>query len=147
MFVEQMLPRARERLATISGAAPVKDAAALMAKPHTDLVVVCGEDGGMVGVVTKTDIVGQITRCIGGGCTARVDAIMTQDAVFCRPDEPLQGIWSVMKARGLQRIPVLDGNRKPVGIVYARDALQCLLGEVENDEALLRDYVMDVGYQ
>jgi CBS domain-containing protein len=52
-----------------------------------------------------------------------------------------------MKARGLQRIPVVDGNRKPVGIIYARDALQCLLGDVENDEALLRDYVMDVGYQ
>ena len=66
MFAEQMLPRARERLATIGGAAPVKDAAELMSKPHTDIVVVCGEDGGMVGVVTKTDIVGQITRCIGG---------------------------------------------------------------------------------
>jgi hypothetical protein len=48
--------------------------------------------------------------------------------------------------RGLQRIPVLDGNRKPVGIIYARDALQCLLGEVEGEETLLRDYVMNVGY-
>jgi len=147
MFAEQMLPRARERLATVGGAAPVKDAAELMSKPHTDIVVVCGEDGGMLGVVTKTDIVGQITRCVGGGCIARVDTIMTRDVVSCRPDEPLQGIWSVMKARGLQRIPIVDGNRKPVGIIYARDALQCLLGEAENDGTLLRDYVMDVGYQ
>ncbi len=147
MLAERMLPRARERLVTISGSAPVRDAAALMAKPHTDLVVVCGQDGRMVGVLTKTDIVGQITRCVGNGCTARVDTIMTRDVVSCRPDEPLQGIWSVMKARGLQRIPIVDGNRKPVGIIYARDALQCLLGEAENDEALLRDYVMDVGYQ
>jgi CBS domain-containing protein len=147
MLAERMLPRARERLVTISGAAPVKDAAALMSRPHTDAVIVCSGDGGMVGVLTKTDIVGQITRCVGGGCTARVDAIMTRDVVSCRPDEPLQGIWSVMKARGLQRIPVLDGDRKPIGIIYARDALQCLLGEVENDEALLRDYVMNVGYQ
>ncbi|MBW4025187.1 MAG: CBS domain-containing protein [Proteobacteria bacterium] len=146
MFAEQMMPKARERLVTISGAAPVKDAAALMAKPHTEIVVVCGGDGGMVGVVTKTDIIGQITRCVGVGCTARVDEIMTQDVVSCRPDQPLLGIWSVMKARGLQRIPVLDGNRKPVGIIYARDALQCLLGKVESDEALLRDYVMGVGY-
>ena len=89
MFAEQMLPRARERLATISGAAPVRDAAELMSKPHTDIVVVCGEDGGMVGVVTKTDIVGQITRCIGSGCTARVDAIMTRDVVSCQPGELL----------------------------------------------------------
>jgi CBS domain-containing protein len=92
MLAKQMLPRARERLVTISGAAPVKDAAALMAKPHTDLVVVCGQDGGMVGVLTKTDIVGQITRRIGSGCIARVDTIMTQDVASCRPDEALQDV-------------------------------------------------------
>lgn len=147
MLVDRRLPRACERLATISESAPVKDAAALMARPHTDLVIVCGGDGRMVGVLTKTDIVGQITRCIGSGCTARVDAIMTQDVVSCQPGELLQNIWSTMKARGLQRIPVIGQGGKPVGIIYARDALQGMLGEVESDEALLRDYVMNVGYQ
>ncbi len=147
MLAEQMLPRARERLATIDGAAPVEEAAELMSKPHTDLVVVCSQDGSMVGVLTKTDIVGQIRQCIGSGCTARVDTIMTREVVSCRANESLRDIWSTMKGSGLQRIPVLDENRKPVGIVYARDALQCLLSGVENDEALLRDYVMDVGYQ
>jgi CBS domain-containing protein len=147
MFAEQMLPRARERLATIGGEAPVKDAAALMSKPHTDLVVVCDRDGTMVGVLTKTDIVGQITRCMGSGCTARVDTIMTREVVSCGANESLKDIWSTMKHRGLQRIPILDENRRPVGIIYARDALQYLLCGVENDEALLRDYVMDVGYQ
>ena len=147
MFAEQMLPRAREHLATISGKAPVKDAAELMSKPHTDLVVVCGQDGSMVGVLTKTDIVGQIRQCIGSGCTARVDTIITREVVSCRPNESLEDIWSIMKSRGLQRIPVLDENRKPVSIIYARDALQCLLSNVEQDEILLRDYVVDVGYQ
>ncbi len=147
MLAERMLPRARERLVTISGSASVKDAAALMAKPHTDLVVVCGQDGEMAGVLTKTDIVGQITQCIGSGCTARVDTIMTRDVASCQPGEPLQDIWSMMKARGLQRIPVVDQVGKPVGIIYARDALQALLGEVESEETLLRDYVMNIGYQ
>ena len=147
MFAKQMLPRARERLAMISGMASVKDAAALMSKPHTDLVVVCGQDGSMVGVLTKTDIVGQIRQCIGSGCTARVDTIMTREVVSCQPNESLEDIWSIMKSRGLQRIPILDENRKPIGIIYARDALQCLLSGMEHDEALLRDYVMDVGYQ
>ena len=147
MLAERILPRARERLMTISGSASVKDAAVLMARPHTDLVVVCGLDGRMVGVLTKTDIVGQITRCLGSGCTARVDTIMTRDVASCQPGKPLQDVWSMMKARGLQRIPVVDQVGKPVGIIYARDALQVLLGEVESDEALLRDYVMNVGYQ
>ena len=118
-----------------------------MSKPHTDIVVVRGEDGGMVGVVMKTDIVGQITRSTGSGCIAQVDTIMTREVVSCRPNHPLQDIRSVMKSRGLHRIQVLDENRKPVGVIYARGALQCLLGKVKSDEALLRDDVMDVGYQ
>ncbi len=65
MLVEQMLPRARERLATINAGAPVKEAADLMSKPHTDLVVVCDQDGGMVGVLTKTDIVGGTAARLG----------------------------------------------------------------------------------
>ncbi len=147
MLAEQMLPRARERLATIDAGAPVKEAADLMSKPHTDLVVVCGHDGGMVGVLTKTDIVRQIRQCTGGGCIARVDTIMTRGVVSCRPSEVLHDIWSVMKKHGLQRIPIIDQGGKPIGIIYARDALQHLLDESENDESLLRDYVMGVGYQ
>ena len=62
MLVEQMLPRARQRLAVIEAVAPVMESAALMYRPHTDLVVVC-DRGDMVGVLTKTDIVGQFGRC------------------------------------------------------------------------------------
>ena len=62
MIVENILPRAFERLAIIEAEAPVREAAALMSKPHTDLVVVC-EQENMVGVLTNTDIVGQIGRC------------------------------------------------------------------------------------
>lgn len=75
MIVKNILPRALERLAVIEAQAPVREAAALMSKPHTDLIVVC-DHGDIVGVLTKTDIVGQIGRCMGAGCTARVDSIM-----------------------------------------------------------------------
>ncbi len=147
MLADQLLSRARERLATISWTAPVKDAAALMVRPHTDLVVVCGQDGGMMAVLTKTDIAGQITRCGGSGCTANVDTIMTQDVASRQLDEPARNIWSMMKAPGLKRILIVDQGGKPIGIICARDALRSFLGEVENDEALLRDYVMNVGYR
>ncbi len=53
MIVKNISPRALERLAVT----PVREAAALMSKPHTDLIVVC-DHGDMVGVLTKTDIVG-----------------------------------------------------------------------------------------
>lgn len=147
MFAEQMLPRSCERLATIKAAAPVKAAADLMSMPHTDLLVVCGDNCGKVGVLPRTDVVGQIGQCVGSGCTSKVDTIMTREVASCRRNESLEDIWSMMKSRGLQRIPILDETAKPVGIIYARDVLQCLLSGAKSDEALLRDCVMGVGYQ
>lgn len=147
MFVEHMLSRARERRAMIGGGASVMEAADLMSKPHTDLVVVCGHGGAMIGVLTKTDIVRQMGQCGSVGCTATVNTIMTCDVVSCELNESLNDIWLMMKERGLQRIPVVDQRKKPIGIIYARDALQNLLGEVKDQEMLLRDYVMNVGYR
>ena len=51
-----------------------------------------------------------------------------------------------MKERGLKNVPITDQDSRPVGVLNARDALQALLEEVENEELLLRDYVMCVGY-
>jgi CBS domain-containing protein len=146
MIVENILPRAHERLAVIQSKAPVKEAAALMSEPHTDLVVVC-DHGAMVGVLTKTDIVGQIGRCMGAGCTARVDSIMTRNVTSCRAHEILLDVWSTMREQGLQRVPILDEARRPLGIIYAREALQALLSEAKNEEELLRDYVFGIGYR
>lgn len=41
---------------------------------------------------------------------------------------------------GYLRIPIVDQRYSPLGMLYARHALQALLGEVEYEEDLLRDY-------
>jgi len=146
MFVEQMLLRACERLAVVDAGASVKNAADLMAQPASDLVVVC-RDGAVVGVVTKTDIVVQISRNPGSDLGAPVDTIMRRDVATCRSSDPLSDVLRAMKERGFHRIPVVDDQHRPVGIVYARDALQCLLEEVEIDDELLRDFITGVGYR
>ena len=38
-------------------------------------------------------------------------------------------------------------NSIPLGVLNAGDALQVLLQDVQDEEAMLRDYVMGVGYR
>ena len=70
---------------------------------------------------------------------------MTRDVDYCRTDEALLDVWSLMRERGLQRVPILDEARRPLGIIYAREALQALLSESENEDELLRDYISGSG--
>ena len=76
-----------------------------------------------------------------------VASVMTRDVVWCRPGDRLQQAWDLMKEKGFLHIPVVDSEGRPLGVLYARDALQALLGEVEHEGDLLRDYVMGIGYR
>lgn len=147
MKVQSLIPGARDRLATMSDMAKLAEAAVCLGDGNTNLVVVCDNAGTICGVVSKTDIVSRIGHCRGSSCTEMVATVMTQKVVSCHPDDPLKDVWSLMKENELLHIPVVDQNRRPVGILYARDVLQALLGEVEHEETLLRDYVMGIGYR
>lgn len=57
MFIEAVLPAARDRLAMIRDDAPLVDAAALLSHAQINLVVVCDSAAALAGVVTKTDVV------------------------------------------------------------------------------------------
>ena len=83
MLVEGLMQVARERLVTIMGDAQLIDAAKLLIA-GADLVVVCGGDGVLQGVVTKTDVVKQDSICHGAVYMLRVATVMTRDVALCR---------------------------------------------------------------
>ena len=147
MFVERMLSVARERLVTIGDDNLLINAARLLDSRHINLVVACDSGGAMVGVVSKTDIVRQMGRCQGSGCTAAVATVMTRNVTYCRPGDLLHDVWTLMKERSLLHVPVVGEDSKPLGVVHARDALLALLEGSEYEEPLLRDYVMGIGYR
>ena len=145
--VERILPAARDRLVTVGQECRLTEAARLLSAPGRQMVIVCDGAGIMAGVVTRTDIVRQMRHCRGCACTAVCAAVMTTDVVSCRPEDRLQDIWSTMKDRGLQNVPIVDPEGRPVGLLSAADAVQALLSEVEYEEELLKGYVMCVGYR
>ncbi|MGO9005827.1 MAG: CBS domain-containing protein [Beijerinckiaceae bacterium] len=146
MLVERILLAARKRLITIRDDAPLIDAATLLRDFDTDLVVVCNSNELLAGIITKTDVVRQISHCRGTGCTTAASAVMTQTVILCRPGDLLHEVWSIMKERGLKNIPIVGQDSRPIGVLNARDALEALLEEVKYEEILLREYVMCMGY-
>ncbi len=146
MFVEGLLLKARARLVTIGDRAPLVEVAKLL-EAGTDLVMVCDSAGALVGVITKTDVVLQISRCHGASCTTAAALVMTRDVISCQSRELLHDVWTRMNGKGLKNVPVVDESSRPLGLLHARDILQVLLSESQGEEAMLRDYVMGVGYR
>lgn len=147
MFVDRLPPVTHERLVTINESAPLIEAAKLLRDAGTDILAVCTSSGVLAGVITKTDVVSQISDCRGQSCVTPASSVMTRDVVVCKPSDLLSDAWSIMRARKLKNIPIVDADSHPIGMLNARDALQLLLEEAQDEELLLRDYVMSVGYQ
>ncbi len=146
MLVENLLPTARSKLVTIDQNAAIVVAARLLAHKEANLIVVCDPKESLIGVISKTDIVREISACKGFGCTASVSTVMTRHVLTCQRNDTLKSVWSMMKEHGLKHIPVVDRNLKPIGLAIARDVLAHLMEDVEYEEQLLRDYVMCIGY-
>jgi signal-transduction protein with cAMP-binding, CBS, and nucleotidyltransferase domain len=146
MLVRTLLGEASRALVMLDEQALLVDAAARL-HAGTDLIVVCTAGGRMAGVVSKTDVVEQISHCQGASCTCAVATVMTREVLSCRPEDDLFGLWSAMKSRGVKNVPLLDAEERPLGIVTAHAALQVLLQASEREEELLRDYVMGFGYR
>jgi CBS domain-containing protein len=148
IFVEKIVPVARERLVTVRDDALLAEAGRFLDGRHVNLVVVCDKGGAMVGIITRTDVVRQISLFLGQGCgcTVPVAMAMTRDVTYCCPDDLLQDVWSIMKERKLLRIPIVGKDFRPLGVINARDALLVLLETSEHEGALLREYIMGIGY-
>jgi len=70
---------------------------------------------------------------------------MTQPIVACEPNDDVHGVWQIMTARNLQNMPVLDADRRPLGILDIRDAMKALLEEEEFEEHQLTNYIAGIG--
>ena len=147
MFIEALSTVTRDRLATIRHDALLIDAAKQLSRAKINLVVVCNDDETLAGVITKTDLVRQIGVCRGSACTAAASSVMTSDVTSCRRTSWLADVWKTMRERGLKHVPVINDAGQPLGVLYARDALQALLTESESEELLLREYVLGIGYR
>lgn len=146
MFVHGILESARQRLVTINDDRPLIEAAGLLSN-GANIVVVVGPGGHLVGLITKSDVVRQMSVCDGTSCRCTVSAVMTQSVITCAASDRLQDVSYRMKQHHLKNIPVLDPDSRPIAVLTARSILRVLLSDAEYEENQLVDYVKGVGYR
>jgi CBS domain-containing protein len=98
----------------------VQQAAEVMAEADTGVLPV-GEDDRIVGMLTDRDLAVRLVAAGKDPAKAKVREVMTAGAEFCFEDEDLDSVVEKMSARRLRRLPVLDHEKRLVGIVSLGD--------------------------
>lgn len=145
MLIEKLHALTSPRLVVIDFNATVRAAALSLSRPGIGLVVVCNDDGGAEGVLSKSDLIRHLTGSTSSA--PPVSALMSSPVVSCTPEDDLHEVWQTMAATSLQNMPVLDAGAKPIGILDIRDAMKALFEQEEMQEQMLTNYVAGVGYR
>ncbi len=144
MRIDNLGAATSARLAVVGVDATLQTAAFSLSRPGIGLVVVCS-DTSAAGVLTKSDLVRHLAAA--GVADAPVALLMSRPFVSCEPDDDVYSVWQTMTARKLQNVPVLGANRKPLGILDIRDAMQALFEYEQFQERVLIDYIAGIGYR
>jgi CBS domain-containing protein len=122
---------ARKALVTAQPETTAQGLAAVMRNRHVGAVVIT-EKGRPVGIVTDRDLVSRAMAAGRDARRVRARDIMTRKVVTAREETPLAKVTEQMRARGVRRIPVVDGNGRLVNILTLDDMLVVLGDEIAN---------------
>ena len=100
--------------------ATLKEAAEKMSRLDIGPLPVCDGER-LVGMLTDRDITVRVTA---QGCdpnTTKVHEAMTSEVVYCFEDQNVQTAAQMMEMRQVRRVPVLNRDKRLVGIVSLGD--------------------------
>lgn len=150
-------------LATVSPEAPIAEVAALLSERGVSGAPVVAADGALLGIVTESDLLRRIAaerdRPPGwlAGLLAdstalarryarthgqRAADIMTTGLETVGPDAALPEIARIFEQRDIRRVPVVEGDRRLLGVVSRADLLRAVLapqpaeGDARSDAAI-----------
>lgn len=99
---------------------PVADVAGRMRARHVGFLPVCNHEGQVVGTITDRDLA---VRVLADRLSldTPVHAVMSKGPITCRPNDLLEDAEQLMERYFKWRIVVVDGHRRPVGVISLSD--------------------------
>jgi CBS domain-containing protein len=107
------------RVHTVGPDTTIAEAARMMADNDVGSLPVANPDR-LIGMITDRDIAIRAIAC-GLGPDARVRAVMSDEVMYCFDNDDVEDVLANMGDIQVRRLPVVDENKRLVGIVSLSD--------------------------
>ena len=118
----------QEAVITIAPKVSVSTAAEILRDNHIGCLVVRGDDGRVVGIISERDIVSRVTAAMIDPSQTPVSDVMTAPVVSCTPTTSLDDVRELMHKFHIRHLVVLDDG-EPVGMISSREILARYLAD------------------
>ena len=121
--IRQLLAQKGHCLWKIEASASIYEAAHEMNRHRIGALVV-ENNGQVVGIFTERDAAFRVLAIGLDADTTPVSEVMTHNPITLTEDRPFGHALHLMYENGVRHVPIVDANRRPLGVLTARDALQ-----------------------
>ncbi len=153
MQIKDILARKGTDVVTVEADRTVHHAIGKLNEHGIGALVVTGEAGEILGIITERDILHECgERCVRlhelpaqeqAACPSLVRNVMTTELIIGLPEDSLEYAMATMTKNRIRHLPILVDGRL-AGIISIGDLLSSLLKETEFENRMLHDYIHGV---
>jgi CBS domain-containing protein len=111
---------------------PVSELAKRMQKDDIGAIPI-GKDDKLIGMVTDRDIALRVVAEGRDPARTTAEEIMTKGIVYCRTTETVEDAIHLMDQKKIRRLPVLDDNKRLVGMLSLGDISHSVSRELSGE--------------
>lgn len=140
MLVAHILNEKGHDVLSIRPEATLQDAASVLTRHRIGALIVRGDAGALMGIISERDIVRAIAEHGQAALALPVSARMTADVAVCEETATIAEIMETMTRDRIRHLPVVrDG--KMCGIISIGDVVKSRIDETLREAEALKEYV------
>ncbi len=138
--VRQLVEEKGKRIISVAPGGSVLDALKLMAEHDIGAVLVV-EGGTLVGIFSERDYARKVILHGKASKDTAVREIMTEKVYYVSPSQTVEESMALMTEKHIRHLPVLDTDKKVIGIVSIGDLVKEIISEQESIIKHLEAYI------
>lgn len=111
---------------------PVSDVAKMMHQNDIGAVPI-GKDDKLVGMITDRDLALRVVAEGRDPSATSAEEVMTKEIIYCRTTETVEDAIHLMDQKQIRRLPVLDDNKRFVGMLSLGDVSHAVSRELSGE--------------
>lgn len=144
MHIAAVLKRKGSTIISARPADPAAAVARTLAQHRIGAVLVMGDNGTPIGILSERDIVRAVAADGPAALERPAAELMTRELVTGRPTDTVSRIMAVMTERRIRHLPIMEDGQL-VGLVSIGDVVKARLDDAELEVESLRGYVAGMG--
>jgi CBS domain-containing protein len=140
MTVARILAVKGRSVTTLQPHRTLAETAAVLAEKRIGAIVITGEGGDVLGIVSERDIIKALAAGGGAALQDPISKHMTEKVITATEDASVTSLMEDMTTGRFRHVPIVKNNRL-AGLISIGDVVKYRLEDIDNERQALRHYI------